>query len=156
MKVFKRIIFAVLSICIVLLLSTKFNYSNSTAFDSIVTFLSITSGFVITALSIIATSAFSKKLYQLEDSKDNSKTLLHILVGQFKTSMIVFICGIASVLLFKFLPASTTTLLTIKSYAINFTTILNSLVWFFTGLSFFVFVDLFYTFSKFVIKSATN
>lgn len=57
------------------------------AFSDIVTFISIATGFSITSLSIIATSTFSKNLYQKEDSKDRSKTLLHVLVGNFKNSI---------------------------------------------------------------------
>ena len=156
MKIIKYIIFIIVSGFTLLLLSTKLNFDNEGAFDTISAFLSISTGFSITALSIIATSSFSKKLYRIEDAKDNSKTLLHTLVGQFKLSTFAFIVTIGLIVLFKFIPDEEVCLLTIKSYKISCSIILKSTIWYMTLVSFYEFIGLFRTFTKFVIKSGTN
>lgn len=158
MKIIKPIIFIVAVLLTVLLLSTVLNYDNATAFDTIATFLSITIGFTITALSIIATSSFSKELYETEDEKDNSKTLLHVLINLFKTSSFIFITTIGLILVYKFFPTIKTAEATffIKSYPITFFVILKASIWCLTIISFYYFIRLFETFSKFVIKTATR
>lgn len=156
MKIIKNLIFIFVSVMAVLLFSTKLNFDNGGAFDSISTFLSISTGFSITALSIIATSSFSKNLYRLEDKKDNSKTLLHVLVNQFRLSTLVFILTIGLILLFKFIPTKGDCLFTIRSYKISWDILLKSTIWYMTLISFYEFIRLFRTFTKFVIKSGTN
>jgi hypothetical protein len=156
MKIFKSIIFVLITLSVLLLFSTVWNFDNANAFDTISTFLSITIGFTITALSIIATTSFSKELYKIEDSKNNSKTLLHVLIDQFKTSTLIFIATIGLILVYKFIPISTENLFDIKTYPISFEIILKSSVWYLTIISFVSFIRLFNTFSKFVIKSATK
>ena len=64
----KKILMIFVSLLIILLFAIKLNL-NIKAFDVIATFLSITTGFTITALSIIATSPFSKNLYNQESKK---------------------------------------------------------------------------------------
>ncbi len=158
MKIIKPIIFTVAFLLTILLFSTVLNFDNATAFDTVATFLSITIGFTITALSIIATSSFSKELYKTEDEKDNSKTLLHVLINLFKTSTLIFITTIGLILAYKFFPTPKTTEPTffIKSYPITFFVILKSSIWCLTIISFYYFIRLFETFSKFVIKTATK
>jgi len=155
MKTIKKIAFVFFTTFVLLILSTKINYDNSSAFDSISTFLSITTGFSITAMSIIATSTFSKKLYLFEDHKDNSKTLLHLLVNQFELSTLVFIATIGLILLFKFIPLKGDCLFTIRTYKISWDILLKSTIWYMTLISFYEFIRLFRTFAKFVIKSGT-
>src|SRR5690606_3383428 len=77
------------------------------AFSDIVTFISIATGFSITSLSIIATSSFSKNLYLKEDIKDRSKTLLHVLVGNFKNSIFYFTFTVCLILLYKHFDLTT-------------------------------------------------
>jgi len=60
MKIFKTIVFVLVTLSVLLLFSTVWNFDNATAFEMISTFLSITIGFTITALSIIATTSFYK------------------------------------------------------------------------------------------------
>lgn len=156
MKVFKKIIWIIFSTVIILILSLKIDL-NSKAFDIVGTFLSITTGFTITALSIIATSPFSQKLYNLESKKNNSKTLLHELVGMFKTSMILFTITISLILFFNLFPEKYSA--TIFHVFKNKTTtieILKSTILYFSISSLISFVILFNTFSKFVIKSGIN
>lgn len=158
MKIIKPIIFIIAFLLAALLFSTVWNFDNSIAFDTIATFLSITIGFTITALSIIATSSFSKELYKTEDEKDNSKTLLHVLINLFKTSTFVFIATIGLILAYKFIPIPKTVEPTflIKSYPITFLILLKSVIWCLTIISFYFFIRLFETFAKFVIKTATR
>jgi len=156
MRRIKAIAWIIISMLAILLFSTKFNFDNESSFDTISTFLSILVGFTVTAMSIIATSSFSKQLYKLEDKKDNSKTLLHVLVKQFKIATLSFIATIGLILLFKFLPTETINLLIIKSYSISTKILIKSTIWYMTIVSFITFVGLFNTFTKFVVKSATQ
>ena len=158
MKIIKPIIFIIVFLLIVLLFSTVLNFDNSNAFDTIATFLSITIGFTITALSIIATSSFSKELYKTEDEKDNSKTLLHSLINLFKISTFIFIATIGLILTYKFVPAPKTVEPTflIKSYPITFLILLKGTIWCLTIISFCFFIKLFETFAKFIVKTATK
>jgi hypothetical protein len=154
MKIFRSIVFLLLSLVLIFLLLTKWNFDNVSAFDTIASFLSITSGFTITALSIIATSPFSLSLYQLEDKKDNSRTLLHILVGEFRNSMYLFISTITLILIHKFFLFSQNTLFHLKCFPISLFGISKSIIWYLTTLSIISFISLFIKFSKFVTKSA--
>lgn len=156
MKIVKKVTYTVLSILLILLFSTIWDFDNSTAFDTVSIFLSITIGFTITALSIIANSAFSKYLYSLEDEKNNSKTLLHLLIGQFKISTVIFTITIGLILIYKFIPTPGDTLFSIKSYPISLSILIKATIWYMTLVSFIAFLQLFETFSKFVIKSATK
>lgn len=156
MKIFKNILFLLFTLLFLFLFATVWNFDNSTAFDTISTFLSITIGFTITALSIIGTSSFSKELYKIQDRTNNSKTLLHVLIHQFRISTIIFITTIGLILVFKFDSVSTETLFTLKKYPISFTIFLKAIIWYLTIISFVSFIKLFNTFSKFVIRSATK
>ena len=156
MKKVKSITFTILSGLLIFLLSTEWNYENSAALGSIASFLSITTGFTITALSIIATSPFSKNLYKLEDKADNSKTLLHVLVDKFKSATYIFITTISLILLYSFLDNLKWKLLEIFEYKITFPDCLKALVWYFTIISLWYFITLIKLFSKFVIRSSTQ
>lgn len=155
-KTLKTVAYIVVSVFLLLMLMTKWNFDNSSAFDIISTFLSISTGFSITALSIIATSSFSQKLYRIESIKDNSKTLLHILIGRFKTTTVIFILTIGLILIYRFSPENFDTILTICIYPISLSVILKSVIWYLTLISFASFFGLFNVFIKFILKSATN
>ena len=151
-----KILILVSSIVFILIFSINFNL-NIKAFDVVGTFLSITTGFTITALSIIATSPFSKNLYEQESKKNNSKTLLHELVDKFKISMklfIVTICFITFLNLFAddYLSKS----IIIFENKITTIEVLKSTILYLTILSLVSFIDLFNAFSKFVIKSGKS
>lgn len=152
----KNILFIIFSIIIILIFTVNLNL-NDAAFNVVATFLSITTGFTITALSIIATSPFSKNLYDQESRKNNSKTLLHELVDKFKISMILFIVTIS---LITFLNLFTENYIakSITIYKTKITTleILKSTILYFSILSLISFIILFNTFSKFVIKSGKS
>lgn len=156
MKIIREVCAVLLSIAFLVLLATKWNFDNKAAFETIATFLSITTGFTITALSIIATSSFATHLYKLENSSNNSKTLLHNLVEQFKYSTFIFVTTIIIILIFKFLPTSTQPQFHIRSYPISVSIVLKSLIWYMTAISFFYFLKLFSLFSDFVIKTASS
>ena len=102
MKLAKNIIFFILSLGIMVIFATYLHFDNSKTFENILTFMSVTIGFSITALSIIATSSFAKDLYKQEAPKDNSKTLLHQLVGKFSNATIAFTTAITLILIYSF------------------------------------------------------
>lgn len=158
MKAIKPIAIIALSIISIVLLITKFDYDNTKAFEYIITFLSIAAGFNITALSIIANSQFAGKLYNIEDATDNSKTLLHVLVNKFKSSIGIFLFTIALVLFYFFIEGDSKdvtahTQHVIFSYTITFPKVIKALIWFLTIVSSIKFNELIVTFSKVVIKS---
>lgn len=151
----KKILVITFSIVVISIFTLKLDLNNK-AFDVVATFLSITTGFTITALSIMATSPFSRNLYEKESSKNNSKTLLHELVDKFKTSMMLFIMTISLIALLNlFKEEYISTAFTF--YKTKFTTIeiLKSTILYFSILSLVSFVILFNTFSKFVVKSGS-
>lgn len=152
----KNTLFIIFSLFIILLFIIKLNL-NVKAFDVIATFLSITTGFTITALSIIATSPFSKNLYNQESRKNNSKTLLHELVDNFKTSMIFFISTISLITILNLFPEKYTFYF-FKIFSLKFTTfeILKSIILYLSILSLISFFTLFNSFSKFVVKSGKS
>lgn len=158
MRNIKGIISKVAIFLIFSLVSTVWNFDNEAAFDTIATFLSITIGFTIAALSIIATSSFSKELYKIEDENDNSRTLLHVLIRLFKTSNFIFISTIGLILVYKFFEPIKTTgvLFFINCFPITLFILLKGCVWCLTIVSFYYFIMLFEAFSKFVLKTATR
>jgi hypothetical protein len=152
----KNILIILFSVIIILIFTVNVNLNNK-AFDVVATFLSITTGFTITALSIIATSPFSKNLYGQESKKNNSKTLLHELVDKFKISMILFIVTICFITFLNLFNENYVGK-TIKIFNNKTTTleILKSTILYFSILSLISFIILFNTFSKFVIKSGKS
>lgn len=156
MKKIKKVGFILSSIVIIGLLCTSWNFDNDSAYSSILTFLSIIAGFSITALSIIATSDFSKELYSKESEKNNSLTLLHELIYIFKNSTLLFITTIILILLYEFLPELKQVLITIKSCQITVAILMKGIIWYLTILCFATFIYLLTTFSKFVLKSVSK
>jgi hypothetical protein len=156
MKTLKKILKIFISVFAISFFAINLNL-NDKAFDVVATFLSITTGFSITALSIIATSPFSKNLYNQESNKDNSKTLLHELVDKFKTSVILFITTICLIVLLNLYPEQyLPSIFKVCKTQITTTEILKSLILYFSILSLISFVILFNTFSKFVVKSGKS
>lgn len=152
----KNILIILFSVIIILIFTVNVNLNNK-AFDVVATFLSITTGFTITALSIIATSPFSKKLYEQESKKNNSKTLLHELVDKFKISMILFITTICFIVFLNLFNKNYVgKSINIFNNKITSLEILESTILYFSILSLISFIILFNTFSKFVIKSGKS
>lgn len=148
----KKIINNVLAI-VIFLVVLFFTNSNDKAFSDIVTFVSISTGFCVTALSIIATSDFSKKLYQKEVQGDNSQTLLHQLVHNFKSSIFIFTTTVILILIYKLIDIETYNV-RIDNHNLNLIKIVATLIWYFTCVSIIKFVKLVKLFAHFVIKSA--
>jgi hypothetical protein len=151
---YKIAIKVVIAFGAVFLLSTIFYYENQHAFDSILIFLSITTGFSITALSIIATSKFSKELYENDSEEDNSLSLLHILVKKFEQSTITFVLTIILIIVYAFLDPIRISGLNIYGLELGLKPILSGTIWVFIVISFWHFLKLLNLFSKFVIRSA--
>lgn len=148
-----RILIAVILIPVFM---TLLNFNNCEAFSSILTFLSIVSGFSITALSIIATSNFSKELYKIESEINNSRTLLHELIDLFQNSTLLFISTIILILLYQFFNNIDYTLFYLYKFEISIKVILKSIIWCLTIFSFMAFINLLLNFSKFIIKSVAK
>lgn len=154
MQTAKNISKYLLSLGAILLLSTYLHFDNSSTFGHILTFLSITTGFTITALSIIATSIFSKDLYKMEAPDDNSKTILHQLVDKFEKSTITFVSAIILILIFSLVEPINFKEWSFSNTVISLKTVLSGLIWFLTFRSIWLFIVLIKMFSKFVIQSA--
>ncbi len=154
MQTVKKILEVGLIIGLIFLFATYLNFDNSSTFEYILTFLSVTIGFTITALSIIANSKFSKDLYKKEAPDDNSKTLLHQLVGKFEKSVITFVLIIILILIFSFTKPVEIFCFDFWNTQISFKSLLSSIIWLLTFLSIYYFIDLLKLFSKFVIQSA--
>ncbi len=135
------------------LVYTDLDFDNSSAFPYILNFLSIATGFTITALSIIATSSFSKKLHMIESKSNNSLTLLHLLVFKFRRSVVVFMLTIFLILVFEFIPKGE--ILNIGC-GLTISSMLKGMIWYFTIVSWIIFLSLFLTFVKFIIKCVTT
>ena len=152
MKKLKTFIYTIASLACILILLFYFNYDTSKAFSNIVTFISINIGFCITALSIIANSSFSKKLFSIQDSDDNSKTLLHTLISRFINAIIVFITTIAFIFIYDFV--STAEVINIHSIGRYFTLtdLIKAVVWYLTILSFAKLISVLTLLGKFIVR----
>jgi len=73
---------------------------DSNLISSALTVFSIFFGFYTTSFAVFATSKYLSKLYEIEDEKDNSKTLLDVLLEKFKTSTVILLCSIAYLITF--------------------------------------------------------
>ncbi len=144
-----------LSVILIFLLSTfLYREKSSEAFDSIITFLSIVVGFCFTALSIISTSKFARDLYEKEDKKDNSKTLLHNLIYQFKVCVLNCTIAIIIVLIYNYFEGFEFNQYHICKVDISLGAVIIGSIWFFTFSSIIRFMQLIQLFSKFVVQNA--
>ena len=154
-------------IFLIFLLALTFYFSyyklnTSSNFEMMMSFMSITIGFSITALSITASSAFSKKLYQIENPKNNGETLLHKLINTFKASTFLCISNILLIFLYSiatraFLETSLVPYqlrLLNESKEISVEHIFQALIWGTLFLSIYEFIKLLKVFFNFVIQSA--
>ena len=156
MKNIKKISLFVLLIAIALVMAGHI-ILNDSALDVIATFLSITAGFTITALSIIATSSFSKELYKYESSNNNSKTLLHELIDKFRNATYIYFTSIVLIIIYKFIPIDNSKYcLSIFNQSSTVGELLLSVTAICTALSCYSFVTLFFMFTKFVSKTASK
>ncbi len=73
------------------LLKINFNFS---IIGDIITFLSVIFGFYVTSLAIFATSQFVSGLYKVTDKKNDSYTLLHTLINNYKFGLIVVLISL--------------------------------------------------------------
>lgn len=151
----KKIGLILLSTIVIFLFSTYLHLNKTNiAFGHIITFLSIITGFCITALSIIATSNFAKELYKQEDKKNNSKTLLHNLTDTFTTCILSSSITIVLILFSYYISDISFCEFVFLNTFISFETIIIGAIWYFTIFSIIIFIRLVFLFSKFVIQSA--
>lgn len=151
--------------CLLFTLAFYFSYAQLNTdnnFEMMMSFMSITIGFSITALSMIATSVFSKKLYKIEDQRNNSRTLLHILVNTFKLSTFLFIGNIFLIFLYSILTKNflATNLvsyqlgLSSERTEVSLENFFQAIIWTTLFLSIYEFTKLLKFFFDFVIQSA--
>lgn len=154
MRIVKVIFLILLIVAIVILLSTFGYKDTSSAFEGILTFLSIVTGFAITGMSIIASSSFSKELYKREVPKDNSKTLLHVLVWKFQGLTITCLLAICSILIYTFLKPYEIRGFEFYETCISLKRVLSSVIWVATLMAVISFFGLISDFSAFIIQSS--
>lgn len=130
---------------------------NPKSFEIIATFLSIAIGFCFTALSIIATSKFSKKLFGIESNFDNSKTLLHELLDKFKLALKYSSICILFIIAFFTIPEKTDySFKLFKEIDFSIKETFSSLILLFTVLSIYYYFDLIKKFIQLVLKESSN
>lgn len=125
------------------------------SFEIIATFLSIFIGFCFTALSIITTAKFSKKLFKIESKKKNSKTLLHELIDEFKFAIINSTICIILIIIYFSINEKVDYVLTFYP-KISFKFFLSILILLFNIISFYYFFKLLKRFLDFIIKESVN
>ena len=79
----------------------KFSVSND-LITNIITFLSIIFGFYITSLAIFVTSQYVSSLYKIIDKENQTVTLLHTLVRNYKIGLTVILISILYLLFLNF------------------------------------------------------
>lgn len=75
----------------------SFNFS---IIGDVITFLSIIFGFYVTSLAIFATSQFVSDLYKITDKENDSCTLLHTLINNYKFGLIVSLISLVYFIIF--------------------------------------------------------
>lgn len=145
-KSFKYIILFVVFCAAVYLVS--FTPANSLVdyYSLIFTFQSIIIGFIVTSLSIIVSSPFSKRLYSIQSEKNNAKTLLDEFLHSIVVSLIIFIIPLIQILL----------LLLLKYFPIpiKFFKLYDSSIFCLTIISLIYFIILILKIKSFVVQSA--
>lgn len=150
-----KLIFKILLFLLLMVLFVYFKTNTSEVFSDLVNILSISIGFTVTALSIVATSKFSKKLYCIE-TKDKSKTLLHELVNSHKEALILFFLSISTIIIYKFFPIKFLETNIAKNFDVTYLAIFQAIVWFVFCLAYWRFYRLIEMFCKLVIQNAKN
>lgn len=146
MKLWLKYVLFFLAVGLAVLLINLTPANNLVDYYSLIfTFQSIIIGFIVTSLSIIVSSPFSKKLYSITSEKNNSKTLLHDFLHKICITVIIFIVP----LLFILLKVVIKDVNAIKPYF----GIYDSIIFVFTLLSVGLFIKLIYDFKHFVIQS---
>lgn len=80
----KKKVFILIVLLVSFFIQTYLNFIISAEFIStILTVLSIFFGFYVTSFAVFATSKYLGRLYKIENAKDNRKTLLDDLLGEF-------------------------------------------------------------------------
>lgn len=150
-----KLIQLIVLVLIFFTLFSKYDLNAHENFDWMINFISISIGFSVTALSVVATSNFSQVLYK-KQSNQNNKTLLHELVDLFKTANLLFIFNIPLIFGYSLISREWVISKTLFAYGLtlNLLHFFDSIIWSFLFLSIYYFYKLFNLFSNFVIKSA--
>ncbi len=87
-------VFAIISFCVTQHFLLAPFQIESDLVTNIITFLSVVFGFYITSLSIFVTSQYVSNLYNITDKENKTVTLLHTLINNYKTGLIVILVSI--------------------------------------------------------------
>lgn len=71
--------------------------------NNLIVFLTIIFGFYITSLAIFVTSKYVSNLYKITDQQNKSLTLLHTLINNYKTGLVLILSSIFYLLVFQFI-----------------------------------------------------
>ncbi len=132
-----------------------FDVETSSSFEMMMGFMSITIGFSVTALSVVASSKFSKTLYGKQGSSNN-KTQLHDLIDLFKNANFLFLFNIAIIFIHSWFSNGwlKTLGLVIKEKSWNLGHLFEGLIWAILCVSIFEFYKLFNMFCMYIIQEA--
>lgn len=141
-------------IIIILISIISYNYGTceTSHFNEITTIISILLGFVLTSLSIIASSSYSKKLYNKESRHNNSQTLLHDFLKKYTFLVYWLLCTLILILTYNFIDLSK---INVNPH-LNINKLYISLIWATTYGSIIRFSMIFNIFAKYIIKAASS
>lgn len=78
-------------------------YISSDIISSLIVFLSTAFGFYIASLAIFATSSYVAGLYEITDSQNRNRTLLHALVENYRFGLVSILTSVLYFLVIQFL-----------------------------------------------------
>lgn len=105
MKKFLWVLFYISCIMIFYILINKYQFGYVGKLSDWLSFLSIAIGFCITSLSLIATTKFSRDLYEIQSKNKNNKTLLHELIDEFQNANNSFLLTITLIIIYSFIES---------------------------------------------------
>lgn len=150
-----KLIYLALLIGLMLCIISWFNVKSSASFEMMLSFMSITIGFSVTALSLVASSSFSKVLYG-KAGKSNNKTQLHDLIDLFKQANSLFLVNIMLIFLHSWFNQEwlESVSFSLKVVVVNLGHLFEAIVWGLLILSVIIFFRLFNMFCSYIIQEA--
>lgn len=150
-----KLIYLALLIGLMLFIFSWFDVKSSASFEMMLSFMSITIGFSVTALSLVASSSFSKVLYG-KSGKSNNKTQLHDLIDLFKQANSLFLLNIMLIFFHSWFSQDwlKSVSVSVKGVVLNLSHLFGAIVWGLLILSIIVFFELFNMFCSYIIQEA--
>lgn len=154
MKAFSRFSFFITTVAAIYFLENKYKIDFSEKFSDLLSFLSIAIGFCITSLSLIATTKFSRNLYEIESGKSSNRTLLHELVEHFQMANKFFLVSIILIIAYLLFEKLIKCEIKIGILSLSIHTILQSFITYFIVASLFKFYKLTRLIELYIIQAA--